>query len=103
MVLIWVDSDTFAVVVQGSSDICSDVRQFGVNNRNSQYRMDVIMTNWKYLYAYQGIILNLSAGKIVRFIRIGISLHCSTEEELESSCVETWLSLVASQQLKSSL
>ena len=102
LILIWVNSDTFAVVVKGSSDICSDVRQFGVNNLNSQCRMDVIMTNWKYLFAYQGIILNLSAGKIVRFIRIGISLHCSTEEELESSCVETCLSLVASQQLKSS-
>ena len=65
LILIWVDSDTFAVVVKGSSDICSDVRQFGANKRNSQYRMDVIMTNWKYLFAYQGIILNLSAGKII--------------------------------------
>ena len=37
-----------------------------MNKRNSQCRMDVIITNWKYLFAYQGIILNLSAGKIVR-------------------------------------
>ena len=37
LILIWVDSDTFAVVVKGSSDICSDVRQFGVNILNIEW------------------------------------------------------------------